>query len=264
MRRIPQDHLSFLRDNAANFTAREIAERMNAVFGTAYTESQIKSTKSNHKIRSGRKCGIPSGLPSKTFPSEIRDYIIANYNGVGPTEMTTRLNSLFGASYKTRQLSAYYKNHKLVCGLTGRFATGHVPPNKGRRGYYSPGCEKGWFKKGEQSINHKPVGSERIDAKDGYVLIKTAEPNIYRPKHKVIWEAAHGPVPKGHVITFIDGNKLNLEICNLRLITKGENAVLNKKGLRGGDAALFESGLLVAKLSSLNYRKMKQTKKKKA
>lgn len=28
--------------------------------------------------------------------------------------------------------------------------------------------------------NHKPVGSERIDSKDGYVLIKVAEPRTWK------------------------------------------------------------------------------------
>lgn len=262
MKRIPLELIAFMRENVTGITSQELAERVNAAFDTAYTASQIKTIKGNYKLKCGRKSGFPAGLPSKKFPAEIRNYILANYKGVGPTEMTTRLNSLFGASYEKRQLSAYYKNHNLVCGLTGRFEAGHVPPNKGRKGYYAPGSEKGWFRKGEQSINHKPVGSERIDVKDGYVLIKTAEPNVYRPKHKVIWEAAHGSVPQGYVITFIDGNKQNLDIGNLRLITKGENATLNKKGLRGGDADTLDSSLLVVKLSSLTYRRTKETKKR--
>lgn len=259
MKRTPEEIIAFMRDKAAGASAQELAEKVNATFGTHYTAAQIKSTKSNYKIKGGRKPGIPTGSASKAFPSEIRDYIFANYLGCGPTEMTTRLNTVFGVSYEKRQLSAYYKNHKLVCGLTGRFEKGHVPPNKGRKGYYSPGSEKGWFRKGEQSMNHKPVGSERVD-KDGYVLIKTAEPNVYRPKHKVIWEAAHGPVPQGHVITFIDGNKLNLDISNLRLITKGENATLNKKGLRGGNAETLDSSFLVVKLSRLTYQRTKEAK----
>lgn len=262
MKRTPQKIISFMRDNVAGITARELAERVNSAFGTVYTADQIKSIKSNYKLKCGRKGGPPSGSASKTFPSEIRDYILANYSGVGPKEMTARLNGLFGTSYEKRQLSAYYKNHKLICGLTGRFEKGHTPANKGRKGYCSPGCEKGWFRKGEQSINHKPIGSERIDAKDGYVLIKTEEPNVYRLKHRVVWEAAHGPVPQGHVLTFIDGDKLNLDISNLRLITKGENATLNKKGLRGGDADALESGLLVVKLSRLTYQRSKEAKKR--
>lgn len=260
MKRIPSELIAFMQENVTGITSQELAERVNAVFGTTYTADQIKTIKSNHGLKCGRKPGLPSGLPSKTYPAEIRDYILANYDGVGPTEMTARLNDRFGTTYNVRQLSAYYKNHKLICGLTGRFEPGHVPPNKGRKGYFSPGSEKGWFRKGQQALNHKPVGSERIDARDGYVLIKTAEPNVYRPKHKVIWEAANGSVPPGHVITFIDGNKQNLDISNLRMITQGENATLNKKGLRGGDTNLFESGLLVARLSHLIYRRTKEAK----
>ena len=56
-------------------------------------------------------------------------------------------------------------------------------------------------------------------------------------------------------ITFIDGDKLNIQISNLRLITKAENAIINNKGLRGESPELFETGLLVAKLHQEVNRK---------
>ena len=260
MKRTPREIIDFMRENVSGITVRDLTRRVNESFDTAYTYGQIKAIKSNYKLKCGRKPGIPTGLPSKTFLGAIREYIHANYVGVGPKEMTERLNAAFETSYTMQQVNNYYYNHKLNSGLTGRFRKGSIPPNKGRKGYHAPGSEKGWFPKGHIPVNHKPVGSERIDVKDGYVLIKTAEPNIYRPKHKVIWEAENGPVPKGHVITFVDGNKLNLDISNLRMITQVENAILNKKGLRGGGAELLEAGLLTAELSRLTYKRAKEAK----
>ena len=48
------------------------------------------------------------------------------------------------------------------------FLPGNVPPNKGRKGYSPPGCEKGWFRTDENPINTRPLYSERWDnVKDG-------------------------------------------------------------------------------------------------
>lgn len=255
MKRIPGELIDFMRDNAPGIMAKELALLVNAAFGTCYTDAQIKTIKSNHGIRCGRKPGIPAGIPTKAYPKEIRDYIYSNFPGVGPTEMSERLNRSFGTSYSVRQLNTYYKNHKLNSGVTGRFEIGHVSANKGKKGYCSPGCERTWFIKGHIPQNHKPVGSERIDVKDGYVLVKTAEPHVWRLKHRIIWESINGPIPEDCMIIFVDGNRLNTDISNLRLITRAENAVMNKKGLRGGSAELLETGLLITKAARMIYQK---------
>ena len=58
-------------------------------------------------------------------------------------------------------------------GRDGRLKPGNVPPNKGRRGYYAPGSEKGWFKKGQVPRNIKPMWHER-PGKDGYIEMSDA------------------------------------------------------------------------------------------
>lgn len=118
-------------------------------------------------------------------------------------------------------------------GKRHRFQKGHIPANKGRKGYHAPGSEKGWFQKGHQRNDTAPVGAERIDPKDGYVLVKVT-PEIqgnkalpWQPKHRVLWEAANGPVPKGMVLKCVDGNKQNCALDNWELITLRENMLRN-------------------------------------
>lgn len=107
-----------------------------------------------------------------------------------------------------------------------RFQKGLTPPNKGRKGYYAPGSEKGWFKKGHQRNDTAAVGAERIDSKDGYILVKVAEKGdqqtAWRLKHRLVWQAAHGPIPRGHTVILIDGDKRNTALSNLELITRRE------------------------------------------
>ncbi len=78
------------------------------------------------------------------------------------------------------------------------------------------------FKPGRLASNRLPVGTEVV-AK-GYVRVKVAEPNIWRPRGHLVWEAAHGkPFPKGLVLRRKDGDRLNDEPENLVAVSRGQN-----------------------------------------
>lgn len=188
-------------------------------------------------------------MSKRIFPQEIRDFIFANYKGISTRELTDKVNSRFGTSYLVSQLDSYKSNNKLRSGVDGTFQKGHISHNKGKKGECPAGSEKGWFKKGNISKNHRAVGSERIDSKDGYVLVKVAEgPRMWRYKHRLIWEQHHGPVPRNHVVIFLDGDMYNFDINNLACISQSEALLMNKKGLRYADAQLTETGILIAKV----------------
>lgn len=107
--------------------------------------------------------------------------------------------------------------------IAARFRKGHVPPNKGKKmpAEVYARCAPTMFKKGNVTHNYKPVGSERVNV-DGYVEVKVADPGKWRLKHRVIWEEAHGPIPRGHNVQFRDGNSQNLSLDNLYLISRSE------------------------------------------
>lgn len=195
----------------------------------------------------------------KKYSQKVKDYIQENFKGVGHKEMAERLTAEFGIIYTASQIKSYYGNHGLNSGLTGRYEKGNHPHNKGKKGC-APGSEKGWFKKGQTPKNHKPVGSERIVNKDGYHLMKTAEPNIWRLKHQVLWEQANGEIPRGHIVIFLDGNKDNITLKNLALVSKSENARLNQSKLRSTEPSLTQTGILIARLKTHVGKKVRETK----
>lgn len=43
------------------------------------------------------------------------------------------------------------------------------------------------------------VGDEVIND-FGYVKVKVAEPNVWKFKHRIVWELAHGEIPANSVI----------------------------------------------------------------
>lgn len=256
MTRHPEEVHRFIAENVQGTTTRDLTEMVNAKFGTQFTEAKMKSYKCNRKLKSGTPLGVPAGRATNKYPEEIQNFIKDNHAGVGPKDMMELLNKKFGTNYTVKQIKAYYGNHGISSEVTGYFPKGHIPSNKGRKGYCPPGSEKGWFHKGNIPANHKPVGSERIDV-EGYTLVKTAEPNKWRFKHKLLWEAENGEVPEGCLVTFLDGNRGNITLGNLELITMAESLQLTRTKLRSSNPEYTKSGILIAKVNIARFNRKK-------
>ena len=140
----------------------------------------------------------------------------------------------------------------------GCFKKEHIPFNKGkkRKEWMSEErekmCEKTQFKKGNVPKNKKPIGVERINV-DGYIEIKVAEKRRWALKHRIVYEQAYGKIPKGYVVVFADGNKLNLELDNLILVSRNELCRMNQNKLFTSDKELTKSGLALVKLMNKMY-----------
>ena len=173
--------------------------------------------------------------------------------------LTGLFNLHFGLDLTVSQVTAAAKNRKINNGLDGCFKPGAVPSNKGKKGINYPGMRATQFKPGHRPRNYMPVGSERINTY-GYTDVKISDPHTWKAKHVLLWEAAHGPVPKGHKLVFGDGNKRNLTIENILLVSNAEMAVLNKFKLYGGSADLTQTGIHIARL--LMEIRSKQRKRK--
>ncbi|GBL46247.1 bacteriophage phi 1.45 protein-like protein [Sulfuriferula multivorans] len=113
-------------------------------------------------------------------------------------------------------------------GAAGRLKKGHVPWNKGMKGLQMGGVAT-QFKPGHRGGKavdlYQPIGAERI-SKDGYLQRKINDDmplqKRWRGVHILVWEAANGPLPAGHAVTFKDGNKSNITLDNLELLTRAQ------------------------------------------
>lgn len=97
-----------------------------------------------------------------------------------------------------------------------RFKKGHVPANKGKKGWCAPGCEITWFKKGHKPENTKYDGAITIRQphKDRgaspYLYIRVKE-SRWVPLHQHIWRSAGKKIPHNHIVVFKDGNSIDWE-----------------------------------------------------
>lgn len=146
----------------------------------------------------------------------------------------------------------------------GQFKKGRKPFNKGKKwsDYMSEeGQEKvrkNLFKKGNITYNTRPVGDERIDAKDHYVYIKIAEPNKWQLKHRYIYKQKYGKIPKGYNLIFADGNKYNFDLDNLILVSNAELLIMNRRGLYKKNKDLTKTGSLIAKVIDKTNKRKKE------
>lgn len=153
----------------------------------------------------------------------------------------------FGWDITVAQVRAYIKNHHLNTGRTGKFEKGSIPHNKGKKGTCAEGCKKTWFRTGHVPENHRPVGSERVNV-EGYIEIKVAEPNVWKLKHRIVYEENYGSIPKGSIVLFRDGDKQNTSADNLILITRSVHMVLNQDGLCKYKGELKDTAIKIAEL----------------
>lgn len=122
--------------------------------------------------------------------------------------------------------------------IAAQFKPGITSWNKGLN--YQPGgrCAETQFKprQPEDSANYRPIGSLRI-TRDGYLEQKMNDDPALVPArrwvavHRQVWEAAHGPIPAGHIVTFKPGCKTtelaSITIDKLECITRAEHARRN-------------------------------------
>ena len=185
------------------------------------------------------------------WSEEEKKYLKEITPGKHYKEIQELMKNKFNLEFTMNQIKGAICRYKLNTGFTGRFQKGDIPFNKGKsqKDYMSAESiektKKTRFKKGQPPINWRPVGSERI-TKDGYTEIKIAEPNAWELKHKVLWEREHGSIPPKHVVIFADGNKENLDINNLMLISREKLLIMNTNELIKKDAELTKTGALIA------------------
>ena len=258
-----EEILAFIREIAPGNYAREIAEMVNEKFGTNLTRGQIKNCLSREKIHNGM-FGAPKRRPwLKLTTPEMDEFILAIYKMTPNKVLAQKVNDKFGTNFTAEQMDSYKSRNKLDSGLTGRFEKGHISANKGQK--MSPElyekCKATMFKKGHIPQNHKPVGSERINV-EGYVEIKVAEPKKWMLKHRYIWEQANGPIPKDKIVIFKNGNKQDIRIENLMMISRTQSSIMSHFNLWSEIPELTELGANTADLIAKTEKKKKEMRKR--
>jgi len=182
----------YIRENYSNMTYKDIAGALNKKYRTSFTRSQISMF-----------C-VRKGLSKNHSP--ITDDIICFIKKIMPiyaAKAAELVNAKFGTSYTKNFILQFMVRH---------------------------GIKNGLFNSSEICARKRTVYSERImiTTNNGkpYIYIKFQNSGTtkegckrdWKKKHLWVWEQAHGPIPDGHTIVFLDNDTLNCALENLCLV----------------------------------------------
>jgi hypothetical protein len=187
-----------------------------------------------------------ANLARSPFTPEIQAAIRERYPNTRTEDLARELGLKLGSVHRWAAKHGIKKLPELVVQMardrfgpdhparkTG-FPKGHVPANKGRKGISYPGMEATQFKKGTRPHTWRPIGTFTVDS-DGYAKQKVTEtgypPRDWQFVHRLVWEAAHGPIPPGHLVRFREDMKTSdpalITVDRLECISMAENARRN-------------------------------------
>jgi hypothetical protein len=202
------EQIQFLRDNIAGHSCVKLLELFNLKFNLSVTTDQMGSVLRYYNLRERR-------THHRYTPEEIQ-FIENNISGHSYAELVHMFNDKFNCSTNICRMRNFLEYHNL------------------RNNHYF-------------NYRRKPAGSESIDP-DGYTQVKIGNSSVWQKKQAIIWEKANGPIPKGHVVIFADGNKSNFALDNLLLVSLGELVTMNRKRLIFKDKDLTKTGHALAAL----------------
>ena len=234
--------LAFLREHYPTNMTRELTAMFNIEFGKDKTIQQIKSCLMNHDI----KAGVRRTRSTIKYNPEHLAFIEDGYKDLNIRRLTAAFNQQFAMKVAESSIRACTRNHGFKSGRNGHFEQGQVSWNKGMKGL-NLGGEAGWFKPGFMPINHRELGSERVNV-DGYIEIKVAEPRTWDLKHRVVWREQNGDIDSRDCIVFVNNNPLDCSIENLRLISRREHVIINKSGFSAYTDELKDTAITFVKL----------------
>jgi hypothetical protein len=184
--------------------------------------------------------------PSDPQVAEVMRELYPHY----PTEHVAQV--LQTTVMRVYQLANRLKLHKTQAYLTGetsgrilrgmqhgkaklsRFKPGQDPWNKGVSYQAGGRSKETQFKPGQKPHTWKPIGTLRISG--GQLERKTSERKganhmRWTPVARLVWEAANGPAPAGHLVVFKPGTKTTvleeITLDRLECISRGENGRRN-------------------------------------
>ena len=259
----PEVH-EFVKERACKMRDQELAVACNEALGTHFTKSSIKAFRANYGYKNYKKQWSKEEYwkYQTRYPQGMYEFIRDNSWGVSSKRMAEMCNEKFGTEWTAVGMKQFRQRHGIKSGETGWYQKGHEPGNKGKKlEEYVTDPERvadikkrisdTQFKKGHKPFNELPVGSIVVND-HGYKLRKKQMEGTLWERwellHRAVWIEHNGPIPDNMMVIFRDGNRLNCDISNLALVSKRENAALNKLGLRSEDPDLTDVGISLVKL----------------
>jgi len=163
-----------------------------------------------------------------------------------PVYKTKDVAKVLGRSYGSISDKAHLLGLTKKFDFIDRWLPGQKPKHA-KKGQHSPGCEKTWFKTGNNARSF-PIGSETM--RWGSLLVKVTDypcpdgntrqkmMTNWKRKKDLVWVENFGPIPEGHLVTMKDGDKRNCAPENLALVTRAHLSKYAKRNVEKWRASM--------------------------
>ena len=174
----------------ANYNNYPFVKDLAAAYNKKFNDNISRRTLAHH-------CEDKLGLHKNLGYTEEQDeWLKSNFSKLGRKECTKQFNEKFGTNKLEGNLKVHC-NRDLKLKIT----------------------------KTDKSLHHSPKyseGHEIFHKNSGYIFVKSSDRNaIYITKQRYIYEKAHGKIPKGYSVIFLDGDRTNFDLDNLMCIPNG-------------------------------------------
>lgn len=270
--RYPPEVHEFVKKWAPQLRDEELAEACNLELGTSFTASSMKGFRGNHGYRNYKKQWTSEEYwkYQKRWPQGMYEFIRDNSWGVSSKDMAEMVNEKFGTNFNEHRMKCFRAKYKIRSGVTGWFQKGREPGNKGRKQseYCSPealeASRKTQFRKGNHPVNEMQIGAIST-TRDGYLIRKKSMTGSQWERweflHRAVWEEHNGPIPEGMTVVFLNGDKKDVRIDNLMLISRGELSTMSRKGYWSADPELTEAAVSLVRLQRRANKKRREGEK---
>lgn len=218
-----ENELDYFKQIVKGNSTQEIINLFNKKFNRILDTHQVKNLKRKYNLKSGR---------NRLYNQEQIDYLKSIIKGYTTQEIINLMCEKYNIKLTKEQIKNFKNYYHISSGINTKWQKGRTPYNK------------------------KPIGTE-ISTNDGYILVKVGEPSEYKFKHHIIWEQHYGKIPEGHYVIFLDQDRTNYDINNLKLVRKEDLMMACGKKLFFKNKELTETGLLIAQLEQKRKEKYK-------
>ena len=180
-------------------------------------------------------------MSKRLLTDEQHDFFVNACVGRTTKELSEAMYDKFGITLSTEQIRGYKTHHNIKSGIDTRFKEGEL-------GSYN-------------EARLRDIGDSFVSRKDGYHYIKVGK-NKWVKKQRYLYEQAHGvKLPTRMRVIFLDGDKNNFDIDNLKAVDSRTILMAKNKNLFTSDKETTETGLLVSELILKTFDKKKCLKK---
>lgn len=190
-------------------------------------------------------------MTKHTWTPQQADQLASLYPHTPGPELAAMLGVPLGAVYNKAWSMGLKKTRATIAAMAraaladpahparkSQFQPGLTPWNKGKPFDSGGRSHETRFKRGRapsEARNYVPIGSLRV-SKDGYLERKMNDTHPtpacrWTAVHRLVWEAANGPIPDRHIVIFKPGQKTAIEadvtVDRLECISRAEHAYRN-------------------------------------